>query len=87
MAGSYKHVVNKDGTFRGTTLLDHLGDAHEALEEMYGMIWYLADSYANGYAGEQHQAAEAADLVEEARKNYTVGIERSPGVRVREIDE
>jgi hypothetical protein len=41
MAGSFRHVVDRDGTFRGTDLLDHLGDAHEALEEMYDMILYL----------------------------------------------
>jgi hypothetical protein len=87
MAGSYKHVVNADGTFHGVSLLDHLGDAYEALEEMYGMVWYLADSLAGRYAGEQHRPAEAADLVEEARQNYTVGIERSPGLNVMELDE
>jgi hypothetical protein len=43
------------------------GDAYETIEEMYGMIWYLA----NG----------DADLVEEARVNWQVGIERSPGRR------
>lgn len=70
MAGSYSHITNDDGTFRGADLLDHLGDAYEALEECYGMIWYLADG--------------DADRVEEARQNYKTGLERSPGVRVRD---
>jgi hypothetical protein len=70
MAGSYRHTINDDGTFRGVDLLDHLGDAFEALEEMYGMIWYLADG--------------SAARVEEARQNYQLGIERSPGVNVRD---
>lgn len=43
MAGSYRHVVDSDGSFRGTDLIDNVGDAHEALEEMYDMINYLAD--------------------------------------------
>jgi hypothetical protein len=41
MAGSYKHVIGDDGEFIGTDLIDNLGDAYEALEEMYDMIEYL----------------------------------------------
>lgn len=41
MAGSYQHIVNKDGSFIGVELLDNLGDAWEALEECYDMIQYL----------------------------------------------
>lgn len=41
MAGSYKHIVNDRNEFRGVELLDHLGDAYEALEECYDMIQYL----------------------------------------------
>ena len=79
MAGSYKHCVDDQGGFTGVRLLDDLGDAWEALEEMYGMIWYLAFEHAQ-YAGDEHREAETADLVEEARQNYALGIERSPGV-------
>lgn len=46
MAGSYHHCikVHKDGTysFRGVELLDHLGDAHEALQEMFDVIEVLS---------------------------------------------
>ncbi len=42
MAGSYRHCVTAGGAFRGTELLDHLGDAYEALEEMYDMIQFLS---------------------------------------------
>ena len=41
MAGSYRHVTDT-GAFRGIGLLDHLGDAAEALEEMHAMIGWLA---------------------------------------------
>lgn len=41
MAGSYKHIINIDGSFCGIDLIDNLGDAHEALEECYEMIQYL----------------------------------------------
>jgi hypothetical protein len=70
MAGSYSHVVDKrTGKFTGTYLLDHLGDAWEALEEMYGMIWFLA----SGNAME----------VERARQHYRAGIAASPGIEER----
>jgi hypothetical protein len=71
MAGSYRHAVDDDGKLQtGEGMLiatETQGDAYETIEEMYGMIWYLA----NG----------DADLVEEARVNWQVGIERSPGRR------
>lgn len=41
MAGSYRHITKPDGSFRGTELIDHLGDAYEALEECYLMIQHL----------------------------------------------
>jgi hypothetical protein len=43
MAGSYRHVTNPDGSFRGLDLIENLGDAHEAIEEMHDMIRWLAD--------------------------------------------
>jgi hypothetical protein len=46
MAGSYNHCVAKDGQLLVNEdliqMVENLGDAYEALEEMYGMIWYLA---------------------------------------------
>lgn len=48
MAGSYHHIVNDDGSFRGTELIDNLGDAYEALEEYYDMIQWLT-------AGNKHR--------------------------------
>jgi hypothetical protein len=74
MAGSYQHCVNRSGQFVGIPLIDNLGDAYEALEEMYGMIWYLA-------GGDPAK-------VEAARQGYTAGIvEHSPGVGVLTPDD
>ena len=42
MAGSYLHVTDTDWSFRGIDLIDNLGDAYEALQEMHAMIGYLA---------------------------------------------
>src|SRR4051794_19315315 len=46
MAGSYNHVVTDDGNLRSNERvlqsLENGGDVCEAVEEMYGMIWFLA---------------------------------------------
>lgn len=41
MAGSYQHCCNDDGSFT-FDLLDNMGDAHEACDEMHWMIDYLS---------------------------------------------
>jgi hypothetical protein len=42
MAGSYRHVTDSQGAFTGLDLIDNLGDAYEAIEEMHLMIGWLA---------------------------------------------
>ena len=41
MAGSYLHITNSDGSFRGIELISDLMDAYEALEECHMMIDHL----------------------------------------------
>lgn len=76
MAGSYKHVVTDSGRLRNNDsfvlFIENLGDAYEAVEEMYGMIWLLAS--------EQSTTADLAVIVEDARDRYTEGLALSPGV-------
>ena len=38
MAGSFNHLVGDDGMYRGTDLLDDMGDAGEALDECFFII-------------------------------------------------
>jgi hypothetical protein len=68
MAGSYGHVVQKDGNLASNSrvvgMLENGGDVFECVEEMYGMIWYLASQQY----GREKQA------VEDARKNYKEGL-------------
>lgn len=68
MAGSYAHIVQKDGNLssneRISNSLETGGDVFEAIEEMYGMIWYLA-GYHVGYEKR---------MVDDARKNYREGL-------------
>jgi hypothetical protein len=62
MAGSFSHMTKDDGTpfndtFGVPRMLEDEGDCAEALEECYGMIWYLATLMA-------HLRAEAPDSPE-----------------------
>lgn len=77
MAGSYNHCVNHEGKLLDpeslNDMLENGGDVYEAVEEMYGMIWYLADTLeCEGYHA-------AKDWVATARVQYTAGLKASPG--------
>jgi len=79
MAGSWKHAVNDDGTLRGpedlNQMLENGGDVYEFAEEVYGMIWWLAETLSF------EEATMTPEFwVEEAWKNYLDGIKYSPGV-------
>lgn len=69
MAGSWNHAVTKNYKLLNNEnfcdMIENLGDAYEMAEEMYGMIWFLADG--------------DAARVEEARRAYKVGLNLSPG--------
>jgi hypothetical protein len=86
MAGSWNHIITRDGKLLNnedfTVMIENLGDAYEAAEECFGMIWYLAQSLA-----ENHRAAgdftrpsgrvEREDVlvfIEEAREAYRDGL-------------
>lgn len=74
MAGSYAHIVQKDGNLasnkRVANTLENGGDVFEAVEEMYGMIWYLAGKYP----GQEKM------MVEDARKYYLEGLKKAKEV-------
>jgi hypothetical protein len=80
MAGSYNHCVDDEGRLRDAagvqSMLDCVsGDVYEAIEEMYGMIWYLAGQQDN------NPPPTGAERVEEARRRYREGLELSPGLQ------
>lgn len=76
MAGSYNHVIANTGNLGSNEfvvdMLENGGDVFEAVEEMYGMIWWLAS-----FAREFDQPDRVKALVEEARLNYKQGLEVS----------
>jgi hypothetical protein len=47
MAGSYLHIIDHNGKYRGVDLINHLGDADEALEECHAMIEILTGGDKN----------------------------------------
>lgn len=77
MAGSWNHITTGTGKFRGMGLIENLGDAGEALEECYGMVWWLAHALA---AHDGNGGASPRDLVAMAQQGYRDGIHFSPGL-------
>lgn len=80
MAGSYNHAVDRDtGQLRNSQHMliatDTHGDAYETIEEMFGMIWYLASLLEVASDGEVLRSAWVAG----ARANYRAGLALSPG--------
>jgi len=66
MAGSYKHVTTNSGHLRSDTfadMIENLGDAFEAVEELYGMVWWLAATSGDPVAA-----------IEQARQEYKIGL-------------
>lgn len=49
MAGSYRHCLTNDGEhYRGTDILENIGDMKEAVDEMVFMILYARHSMWGG---------------------------------------
>jgi hypothetical protein len=85
MAGSWGHMVRDDGTphadpdegtatFGAGSMLENMGDVQEALEECYGMVWFLASAVAPELTRESVLATIAR-----ARENYQLGVDYGKG--------
>lgn len=92
MAGSYLHVVGDDGALFDNKMiagmLDTSGDVYETVEEMYGMIWYLANALAVQVASQiapnaSAQHALAQGYVSAAGQQYQQGLAVSPTQRYK----
>jgi len=90
MAGSYNHVVADNGNLGSNShvvaMLENGGDVFEAVEEMYGMIWWLASEGVNMSQLEDlsvegpdnpERLRRMKEWVEKARQNYKEGLEFS----------
>jgi len=83
MAGSFQHMTTKSGKLRSnesfTGMIGNLGDAYEAAEECYGMIWFLAEQLVDALSRDQ-PPREVAYLLD--AEFYTT---RSRRDRVRQV--
>lgn len=80
MAGSWGHATNRDGTPREGEhgmgdLLENGGDVNEAVEEMYGMTWYLARSLEAVHRSPVTREGVLAQI-EQAHASYAQGVSR-----------
>jgi hypothetical protein len=85
MAGSWGHIVNDDGTpYDGSNgmagLLTDGGDINEAVEEMYGMIWWLAAHRARmRFTTTRVTREQVMDVIQSAQDNYLDGLRLGRG--------
>lgn len=73
MAGSWQHMTTKSGKLRNNEnfcdMIENLGDAYEAAEECYGMIWWLALQLA------VYEGREATlGIIRRAEEHYKDGL-------------
>lgn len=81
MAGGWNHVIDKNtGKLLVNedlnSMLENGGDVYEFAQEAYGMVYFLAHSIAGESWG---PGAEVSNVIENARRNYTNGLNWSPG--------
>ena len=82
MAGSWRHMTTRTGKLRRNDsfvqMIENLGDAYEAAEECYGMIWWLAANVLTGTAeGDARPLSRDRILavIAEAEAHYREGLE------------
>lgn len=83
MAGSFGHMTNDDGTpvdrEFGFQDMTNAG-AVLALEECYGMIWWLAVYRARlRYATTEPTREQILDVIKSAQENYQEGVRLGQG--------
>lgn len=82
---SYNQIVDSNG---GLINIEYAStsEVFRAVEQMYGMIWYLAERLnANLPAGAPaFREMDRLELVEEAREHYQQGLRWSPTERYKE---
>jgi hypothetical protein len=82
MAGGWYHITDSEGRLASPAvvrdMLENWGDIHEAIDQLYGMVQWLAEQWAQQNPGNltRHEAIEAA--LEHSREG--IGIGREPSV-------
>lgn len=91
MAGSFGHMTNDDGTpydrdYGYGSMLENGGDVTGALEECYGMIWWLAEALAyrdmdpaTRMAAGRAPRDQVMVYIERAQSTYREGVRLGQG--------
>jgi hypothetical protein len=78
MAGSWQHMTTGTGRLRNNEsfcgMAENLGDAYEAAEECYGMVWYLAARIAEVRGPGRPSRGEVLAVIREAEARYKEGL-------------
>jgi hypothetical protein len=83
MAGSWRHMTTGSGLLRSNEsfcdMIENLGDAYEAAEECYGMIWWLARQLEQlenfpMTAPAVHTRHQVLEIIKRAQENYKSGL-------------
>jgi hypothetical protein len=78
MAGSWRHATTKGGKLLNNEnfvdMVENLGDAYETVEEMFGMIWWLAAALSRDAAGSDPRRAAMLSYIAEARESHQEGL-------------
>ena len=86
MADRYAKIVSSDGGLRTMKrTLEEIGayspDAFETVEQLYGMLYYLANQMAD-----EKDAEKVPDIIAEARESYQLGLAMSPTDRYQDME-
>lgn len=79
MAGSWEHMVTREGRLLNNEnfcgMIENLGDAYEAAEECFGMVWWLAGQLADieDPVG-QPARGQVLAIVRQAQESYRDGL-------------
>lgn len=84
MAGSWNHMTTKNRKLLNNEnfcgMVENLGDAYEAAEECFGMIWWLADQLQRATEQEHGSMADPSrsqvlGVIAQAEAHYRDGLE------------
>lgn len=78
MAGSWQHMTTKQGKLRNNesfnVMIENGGDAYEAAEECFGMVWWLARGLAECRGPGTPDRDDILEVVLQAKANYEAGL-------------
>lgn len=84
MAGSWEHMVTGRGKLRNNEnfadMIENLGDAYEAAEECFGMVWWLAAQLTEARGPGRPSRDQVLAVIRQAQEHYLDGLD-SGGVQ------